>query len=62
MILEKVQKKSIVANDARQRWGARFPWRIKDMQGWHMKAHGWYTSERKSPLGKGERVGLVYGP
>ena len=30
--------------------------------GWHVEAHGWYTSEGKSPLGKEERVGYVYSP
>ena len=53
---------SIIVNGARQRWGARFPWRIKDMWVWNMKAHGWCTSEGKSPLGKGERLGFVHGP
>ena len=61
-ILKKAQQRSIIVNGARQRWGARFPWRIKDVRGWHMKAHGWCTSEGKSSLGKGERVGLIHGP
>ena len=32
------------------------------MQGWHVEAHGWCTSEGKSPLDKGERLGFVHGP
>ena len=51
----------IIVNGARQQWGARFPWRIKDMRGWNMKAHKWCTSEGKSPLGKGEWVWFVHG-
>ena len=38
MILEKAQQKSIIAIGARQQWSARFPWRIKGMQSWHVEA------------------------
>ena len=62
MILENAQQRSIIANGARQQWGVRFPWRIKDVWGWHMEAHGWCTSEQNNPLGKGEQVGPVHDP
>ena len=54
MILEKAQQRNIITNGARQWWGLRFPWRIKEVRGWHVEVHGWCTSEGKSPLGKGE--------
>ena len=44
-----------------------FPWMC--MQGWHVvpmdgvwETHRWCVDEVKSPLGKGEWVGLVQGP
>ena len=54
-------------------WGSHghgcvgFPWMC--MWGWHVvpidgeqETHGWCIDEVKSPLGKGEWVGLVHGP
>ena len=44
-----------------------FPWMC--VRGWHVvpmdgvcETHGWRADEVKSPLGKGEWVGLVHGP
>ena len=69
MILEKAQQRSIIANGVRQWWGARFPWRIKDLQGWHVETHGWCTSKGKGLWGKGKGlwgkgkwVELVHAP
>ena len=50
----------IIDNGARQRWGARFPWKIKDVWDWHVEAHVWCTIEGKGTLGKGEQVWLVH--
>ena len=58
---KKAQQMSIIVNGARQRWGVRFSWRIKDVRDWHLEeAHRWCTSEGKSSLGKRERVRLIH--
>ena len=58
MILEKAQQRSIIANGARQWWIVRFPWRIKDVQGWHIDDE----KKKKNSLGEGEQVVLVHSP
>ena len=65
-ILLMVLNNGVVWDSHRHR-RAGFPWMC--VRGWHVvpmddvqETHGWCIDKVKSPLGKGEWVGLVHGP